>query len=143
MKKSNHGFAITTLIYGLSLMGMSIVLLLMAIMSIHRNNAADLVREVENELTHMSAVSGVMEEFSIDDGQNPNVVFGNEIPSIDRDSFEKIITVDYNTVPANAINFFDASATKNGSVMVWYLDEDNDGLYELYIGQKGGVVSNV
>ena len=141
LKKNNHGFAITTLIYGLSLMGMSIVLLLMAIMAINRNNTSDFVRQIEEELTHMSAVSGVMTAPTSYDYENPNVIFGIEIPGVNRESFESIVTLDHNVVPANADHIFDVSYTKNGSIMAWYLDEDSNGLYELYIGQNGGVVA--
>ena len=62
--------------------------------------------------------------------------------SISRDSFESITTLNHRTVPANAIDSWDVSAYKNGTVMAWYLDEDNDSKYELYIGQNGGVTAN-
>ena len=62
--------------------------------------------------------------------------------SINRDSFEIITTVDNKNVPAEAIDSWDVSSEQNGSVMAWYLDADNDGKYELYIGQEDGVKAN-
>ena len=62
--------------------------------------------------------------------------------SINRDSFEIITTVDNKNVPEGAIDSWDVSAAQNGSVMAWYLDADNDGKYELYIGQEDGVKAN-
>ena len=62
--------------------------------------------------------------------------------SINRDSFEIITTVDNKNVPEGAIESWDVSAAQNGSVMAWYLDADNDGKYELYIGQEDGVKAN-
>lgn len=54
---------------------------------------------------------------------------------------EKIQTVSYNEVPDDAIISKDISAKQNESVMVWFLDEDNDSLLEIYIGQDGGVIA--
>ncbi len=62
--------------------------------------------------------------------------------SINRDSFESITTVDNIDVPANAIDSWDVSQEKNGSVIAWYIDNDSDNLYELYIGQEDGVKAN-
>ena len=61
---------------------------------------------------------------------------------IDRDEVETIIFNNTNAVPSNVINSWDVSDKQNGSVMAYTLDEDNDGLYEVYIGQNGGVVAN-
>ncbi len=62
--------------------------------------------------------------------------------SISRDSFESITTVNHITVPGNAIDSWDASDNQSGNVMAWYLDEDNDSKYELYLGQVDGVIAN-
>ena len=56
--------------------------------------------------------------------------------------FESIKTVNHINVPENAIDSWDASEEKNGNVMAWYTDVDNNGLYELYIGQSGKVIAN-
>ena len=61
---------------------------------------------------------------------------------ISRNSVESIITIDEIEIPETALGSWDASEEQNGSVMVWYTDVDNNGLYELYIGQEGGVIAN-
>ena len=61
---------------------------------------------------------------------------------ITKEQVEKVTFNNTNTVPSNAINSWDVSDKQNGSVMAYTLDEDNDGLYEVYIGQNGGVVAN-
>ena len=61
---------------------------------------------------------------------------------IKRKELEKIITVSTNEVPVDVIGSFDVSEKQNESIMAWYKDEDNNGLYELYIGQDGGVKAN-
>ena len=62
--------------------------------------------------------------------------------SIARSSFESITTVDNINIPEEAIDSWDVSATRNGTVIAWYLDADNDEKYELYIGQEDGVKAN-
>ena len=57
-------------------------------------------------------------------------------------SVEKITIKNNNEVPANAIKSWDASEKQNGSIMGYSLDEDNDGLVELYLGGNGGVIAN-
>ena len=59
-----------------------------------------------------------------------------------RNEIEQIRIVKSKEVPENVIGSFDLSEKKNGSVMGWYTDEDNDGKYEVCIGQDGGVVAN-
>ena len=46
-------------------------------------------------------------------------------------------------VVENAIGSWDASASKNGTVIASYTDSDGDGLYELYIGGIGQVIMPV
>lgn len=62
--------------------------------------------------------------------------------NISRNSFESITTLANTVIPSNAIDSWDASEQKNGTVMAWYTDDDNNGLYELYLGQVGGVKAN-
>ena len=62
--------------------------------------------------------------------------------SISRSDFESIITVDNVDVPNSAIDWWDASAEQNGSVLAWYTDTDNNGKYELYLGSEDGVIAN-
>ena len=66
--------------------------------------------------------------------------FGTDIWRTD---IEQIIISDSNKVPENILGQFDLSEKQNGSVMAWYTDKDNDGKYEMTIGQNGGVVANV
>ena len=65
---------------------------------------------------------------------------------ITKESIEKIITVPTNQVPSDADGYWDVTDTTNqeetGKVMAWYYDKDNNGLYEVYIGQNGGVRAN-
>ena len=62
--------------------------------------------------------------------------------TIARKDVEEIYTVSSNKVPMDAITFWDVSYKKNGSIMAWVLDKDNDGLYELFLGQERGVIAN-
>ncbi len=61
---------------------------------------------------------------------------------IDEEKIESINIVSTNEVPDNKIVSWDASHQQNGSIMAYTLDEDNNGLYEFYIGQDGGVIAN-
>ena len=63
----------------------------------------------------------------------------NKLGWLDRSNIEAIYTVLTNEVPNNAINSADVSAADNGSVMAWIVDEDDDAIYELYIGSPGGI----
>lgn len=55
-------------------------------------------------------------------------------------SIETIIFNPTSDVPDNALFSWDASENQNGSIMGYTLDEDNDNLYEVYIGQNNKVV---
>ncbi|MBP5204542.1 BspA family leucine-rich repeat surface protein [bacterium] len=63
-------------------------------------------------------------------------------PEIQRKKIERIVTLTSSAVPNNAITSWDVSVARNGSVMAYVLDSDNNGMYELYIGQNGGVNAN-
>ena len=62
--------------------------------------------------------------------------------SREKTEVESITLVDNTTSPTGAVSKADVSKYKNGSIMVWYLDSDSNGLYEMYIGQDGGVIVN-
>ncbi len=62
--------------------------------------------------------------------------------NVARSAFETVTTLDNKNIPDNVIYSWDVSAKQNGSIMAWYTDNDNDSLYELYIGQDGGVKAN-
>lgn len=70
-----------------------------------------------------------------------NNILGKQL---DPSKFESITTVNSATVPngVNINNVWDVSNAQNNSVKAWYTDTDNDGLYELFIGQDGGVIAN-
>ena len=52
---------------------------------------------------------------------------------------EKITFNNTNALPSNAIESWDAGESQTGSIVAYTLDEDNNNLYELYIGQEGKV----
>ena len=58
---------------------------------------------------------------------------------ITKEQVESIKFKDTNKVPSNAVASWDVSKAQNGSIMAYTLNEDSDDLYELYIGQEGGV----
>lgn len=51
---NNNGFAISTLLYGLSIMGFLVMILLMSIMSTNRENSTNFVNQIEAELNRLS-----------------------------------------------------------------------------------------
>lgn len=52
--KNNKGFAVSTLLYGLSIMGFLIVILLMSMMSSNRINTTNFVKQIEDDLNRYS-----------------------------------------------------------------------------------------
>ena len=54
MKKNNKGFAISTVIYGLSIMGILLVAIMMATMSATRTNTSRLSKSIEEELNRIN-----------------------------------------------------------------------------------------
>ncbi|MBE6157455.1 MAG: BspA family leucine-rich repeat surface protein [Firmicutes bacterium] len=67
-------------------------------------------------------------------------VFGNT--NILKNQIEKIYTKKELEIPENAISSWDISQDNDESVMAYVLDEDNNGLYELYLCEYGGVIAN-
>ena len=57
---NKNGFAISTLLYGISLMGVMIVILLMSIMSSNRKNTSTLSKDIEEELNRISVTNTVI-----------------------------------------------------------------------------------
>ena len=74
----------------------------------------------------------------INNGQTENLVFGREMP---KSEIETIYTLDNIDIPETAIATWDATQEQNGTITAWILDEDNNGLYELYIGTSTGAIS--
>jgi len=62
--------------------------------------------------------------------------------TINRSQVESIVITNTKEVPNNVIGSWDVSDDQDGSIMAWYRDEDNNNLYELYIGGEGGVKAN-
>ncbi len=126
MRKNNKGFAVSTLLYGLSIMGFLIVILLMNIMSSNRVNTSNFVSQVEDELNRYS-----LTESSIRAGNASS------------DGSQEFI-VPYGQEGWYKIELWGASGGANGSHQggkgsytsgVIYLEE-NTHLY-FYIGTKG------
>jgi len=61
---------------------------------------------------------------------------------IKREQIESLKIMYTKEAPSDAIECWDISQTQDGSVMAWYKDKDNNGLYEVYIGGEGGVKAN-
>ncbi len=57
---NKNGFAISTLLYGISLMGIMIVILMMSIMSTNRKNTSTLSKDIEEELNRISVTNTVI-----------------------------------------------------------------------------------
>ena len=74
----------------------------------------------------------------INTGTSSNNVFGKEM---NKSNIESITIMDNKQGARNAIEWWDASVEKNLSIKAWILDEDENGKYELYIGQKDGVTA--
>ena len=63
-----------------------------------------------------------------------------------KEQIEKVITVPTNEVPSDVLGYWDVTDITNqeqtGKVTAWYYDKDNNGLYEVYIGQEIIVKAN-
>lgn len=54
-------------------------------------------------------------------------------------NIESISFATTNVVPNGTLGSWDVSESQDGSIMAWYTDTDTDSLYEIVIGQVGGV----
>ena len=61
-----------------------------------------------------------------------------------KNTIEKITFMNTTTPNINltVLGIYDVSINQNNSVQLWYTDSDSDDLYEVYIGQEGGVVAS-
>jgi surface protein len=59
-----------------------------------------------------------------------------------RNKIETITFNDSKSVNPNRIAYFDVSESKDESVILYYMDADNNGLYEVFIGSEDGVLLN-
>ena len=71
-------------------------------------------------------------------GSGATSTFFNSGP-IQKGEVESIEFLPTLEVGEDALGFWDASKTLDGTVMAWYTDTDEDSLYELYIGGNGKV----
>ena len=91
---------------------------------------------IVNEVRTDYLIAGVND----DNIRDNSPTFGNS--SIQRRKIESIMTLANDTVPNNAVASWDVSAAQNGSIVAYVLDTNSNGMYELYIGENGGVVAN-
>lgn len=68
-KMNNKGFAISTLIYGLSIMGIMLIAILMSTMSNNRTNTREMAESIENELISFSKAESSFEPIPQNNGQ--------------------------------------------------------------------------
>lgn len=61
---------------------------------------------------------------------------------ITKESIENIVFSNSSVVPGNALGSWDVSASNNGTIKAWYLDSNNNGLYELTIGSDQKIFAN-
>ena len=70
--------------------------------------------------------------------------FSSDLPAfngpITRSEVKTITLTSSSKVPANAIASWDAGEKQDGTIMAYLLNKDENGLYDLYIGQDGKVV---
>ena len=59
-----------------------------------------------------------------------------------KNEIENIKFVNTNVVPEVVLKSWDVSSDGDGSVMAWTLDEDNNNMYELYVGAKYRIYAN-
>lgn len=57
-------------------------------------------------------------------------------------NIESLNFVTSNVVPNGVLGSWDVSSAQDGSIMAWYSDSDGDSLYEVVVGQVGGVNAN-
>ena len=69
---NNKGFAVSTILYGLSIMGFLIVLVLIGLMASSRSNSRDFVQQVEDELNRFSSKQTVITAHTDGGVVNPN-----------------------------------------------------------------------
>lgn len=96
---------------------------------------------VEQEKEEKAKAEGNKKESIIASGgvtSGDNTFLGG---SIKRSDVEAIYTVSNLNIPDGAISW-DISISGNGSSMAWAIDNDSDGLYELYLGSNGVIYAN-
>ncbi len=96
----------------------------------------------KTEINENDIAGGIEEkdEPMLEAGSDTKTFFGHEF---DRSKVEKITFIEDKAVPDNAMEAWDASGSQDGSIMVYTLDENQNDLYELYIGKdKAPFIAN-
>jgi len=137
----NNGFAITSMIYLILVMAIILVTLSLAILN-NRHLILDKQKDksFDNIYSKDSAIKEInylMTSSSISSAET--TFLGGMIL---RSKVESTTIVDNKEVPSNVIGSWDVSEKQNGSIVAWYEEVDNDGLYDVYIGQEEGVKAN-
>ena len=99
----------------------------------YSNNTVSTNNELKSILNFEFDLPGTL----INNVSAKNLVFGRSMP---KSEIETIYTLDNIDIPETAIATWDATQEQNGTITAWILDEDNNGLYELYIGTSTGVI---
>ena len=77
---------------------------------------------------------------STDDERLAAPFLGNT--TVARGKIEKVTLTDSISGHTVGDKCWDVSEQQNGKILAWYEDSDNDGYYEVTIGQDGGIVAN-
>ena len=90
------------------------------------------IAEDEEEDEEILTSAGVFNASTTD-----GAIFGSNLY---KSSIESVSFVKHENVPSGATSW-DASAEKNGPITGWYVDSNNDNLYEVYIGADSGRIT--
>lgn len=93
------------------------------------------------DISYTMADENAHERERLDDTEN-YLKSGNILPEgVEKSQIEIVKTMKNTKAPLDVtpVGSYDLSFAENGSIMAYYYDTDNNGLYELYIGQVGGV----
>ena len=97
------------------------------------NNCLNSIINFKFELYEELIIAGTL----INVGSSSNGIFGSNLY---KSNVEKIYFVNHKNVPAGATSW-DASVEQDNSITGWYVDTDNNNLYELYLGANNGRIS--
>lgn len=129
MRINNRGFAISYILFSLLILFLAVLGMFLVTM----NNSITLNNKLKDDL-----------KTNIQTAETNNYLIENLFSDapINKSEIESITFESNKIVPMDAIDSFDVSESKNESILAWYKDSDSDSLYELYVGQDGGVIAN-
>lgn len=87
----------------------------------------------DGKLNYTKSIGGV----DLDDVEYASTFLGLQIDRTKIEFFKSVQYIDDNLTSENSV---DISENEDGSVMVWYEDEDNDGNFEVYMGANGVII---